>query len=35
MDVATADIEFIGEIVGGTILFGSPNVEPLPGVTAL
>ena len=35
MDVTTADIEFIGEIVGGTILFGESNVEPLPGVTAL
>lgn len=35
MDITTADIEFMGEIVGGTILFGEPNVEPLLGVTAL
>ena len=35
MDVTTADIEFMGEIVGGTILFGEANVEPLLGVTAL
>ncbi|MCE2486076.1 MAG: clan AA aspartic protease [Desulfurellaceae bacterium] len=35
MDIATADIEFMGEIVGGTILFGEANVEPLLGVTAL
>ncbi|MCY4514466.1 MAG: clan AA aspartic protease [Candidatus Tectomicrobia bacterium] len=35
MDIATTDIEFMGEIVGGTILFGESNVEPLLGVTAL
>ena len=35
MAVTTADIEFMGEIVGGTILFGSPGAEPLLGVTAL
>ena len=35
LDVTTADIEFMGEIVGGTILFGEADVEPLLGVTAL
>ena len=35
MDITTADIEFMGEIVGGTILFGDANAEPLLGVTAL
>ena len=35
MAVTTADIELMGEIVGGTILFGSPGAEPLLGVTAL
>ena len=35
MDITTADIEFMGEIVGGTILFGEGNAEPLLGVTAL
>ena len=35
VDVTTADIEFMGEIVGGTILFGEPDAEPLLGVTAL
>ena len=35
MDVATAEIEFMGEMVGGTILFGDPDVEPLLGLTAL
>ena len=35
VDVTTADIEFMGETVGGTILFGAANAEPLLGVTAL
>lgn len=25
----------MGEMVGGPILFGDPDVEPLPGLTAL
>lgn len=33
--VALAKIEFMGEFVGGTVLFGAPNAEPLLGVTAL
>ena len=35
LDITTADIEFMGEVVGGTILFGDADVEPLLGVTAL
>ena len=35
MDITTGDIEFMGEIVGGTILFGDAGAEPLLGVTAL
>ena len=35
MDVATAEIEFMGEMVGGTVLFGEPGAEPLLGLTAL
>lgn len=35
LDVTTADIEFMGEIVGGTIVFGEADAEPLLGVTAL
>ena len=35
LDVTTADIEFMGEIVGGTIIFGDADAEPLLGVTAL
>ena len=35
VDITTADIEFMGEIVGGTIIMGAEDVEPLLGVTAL
>ena len=35
LDVTTADIEFMGEIVGGTIIMGADGAEPLLGVTAL
>ena len=35
MDITTGDIEFMGETVGGTILFGADDAEPLLGVTAL
>ena len=35
MDIAVAQIEFLGEFVGGTVIFGEPGTEPLLGVTAL
>lgn len=35
MDAAVARIEFMGEFVGGTIIFGEADAEPLLGVTAL
>ena len=35
LDVTTAEIEFMGEIVGGTIIMGAEGAEPLLGVTAL
>lgn len=35
LDVTTADIEFMGEIVGGTVIFGEADAEPLLGLTAL
>ena len=35
IDVALARIEFMGEFVGGTIVFGDADAEPLLGVTAL
>lgn len=35
MDIGTADIEFMGELVGNTIIFGESGTEPILGVTAL
>ena len=35
VDVTVAEIEFMGEIVGGTIIMGAGDAEPLLGVTAL
>ena len=35
MDVTIADIEFMGEIVGGTIRYGASDAEPLLGLSAL
>ena len=34
-DITIADIEFMGEIVGGTIIMGADDAEPLLGMTAL
>ena len=35
LDITTEDIEFMGEVVGGTIVFCEADAEPLLGVTAL
>ncbi len=35
MDIAVARFEFMGEIVGGSVIFGADDVEPILGVTAL
>ncbi len=35
LDVTVAEIEFMGEVVGGTVIMGSDDAEPLLGVTAL
>ena len=35
LEITTADLEFRGEIVGGTIVYGDEGAEPLLGVTAL
>ena len=35
MEFTTGDIEFMGEIVGATIVCGEADAEPLLGVTAL
>jgi clan AA aspartic protease len=34
-DIAVARIEFMGEFVGATVIFGEDDAEPLLGVTAL
>lgn len=35
LDITTADLEFMGDIVGSTIIFGRDDAEPILGVTAL
>jgi len=35
MEVAVARIEFMGEFVGATVIFGPDDAEPILGVTAL
>jgi clan AA aspartic protease len=35
MDITTADIEFMGDLVGTTMIFGDDDAEPILGVTAL
>ncbi len=35
MQVTVAEIEFMGETVGGTVIYGNNDAEPLLGVTAL
>ena len=35
MDVTVGRIEFMGDLVGATIIFGDEDAEPLLGVTAL
>ena len=35
MDITVARVEFMGEFVGATIMFGETDAEPLLGVTAL
>ena len=35
VDIAVAKIEFMGEFVGGTIVMGADDAEPLLGMTAL
>ena len=35
VDIVPAEVEFMGEIVGATICFGNPDVEPILGLTAL
>jgi clan AA aspartic protease len=35
MDIAVARIEFMGDLVGSTVIFGDDHAEPILGVTAL
>ena len=35
LDIAVARIDFMGEFVGATVVFGEEDAEPLLGVTAL
>ena len=35
VDIAFGLIEFMGDVVAGTIIIGEPDTEPLLGVTAL
>jgi len=35
MDIGVAQIEFMGEFVGATVIFGKDDVEPILGVTVL
>ena len=35
MDITTGDIEFMGELVGSTIILGDAESEPILGLTTL
>ncbi|MDE0054610.1 MAG: clan AA aspartic protease [Gammaproteobacteria bacterium] len=35
VDIAVAEVEFMGEIVGATVGFGNDGIEPILGLTAL
>ena len=35
MDIGVATVEFMGEVVGATLIFGQDDIEPILGVTAL
>jgi len=35
LDVTSADIEFMGDFVGATVVYGDDDAEPILGVTAL
>ena len=35
LDVTVAEVEFMGEMVGATVIFGKDDTEPILGVTAL
>jgi clan AA aspartic protease len=35
LDITTGEIEFMGDLVGSTLIFGDDDAEPILGVTAL
>jgi clan AA aspartic protease len=35
LDITTGELEFMGDIVGTTLIFGTDDAEPILGVTAL
>jgi len=35
LDITVAEIEFMGETVGGTVIYGEEGTEPILGATAL
>jgi clan AA aspartic protease len=35
LEIGVAKVEFMGEFVGATIIFGADDIEPILGVTAL
>lgn len=35
LEITTGELEFMGEIVGSTLIFGPDDAEPILGVTAL
>ncbi len=35
LDVTVAEVEFMGETVGATVIYGADDAEPILGVTAL
>jgi len=35
LEVGVAQIEFMGEVVGATVIFGADDAEPILGMTAL
>ena len=35
LDITTGDLEFMGDVVGSTLIFGDDDAEPILGVTAL
>lgn len=35
LDITTGELEFMGDIVGSTLIFGADDAEPILGVTAV